>query len=447
MEEQNENSSTTILLVISVAVLAIVAGGWFFLDGGSDPQPNAPATRPVAAETPAETAGEAPGAEPAAEMETEVETAADETDSGGNLRADVDANLRKARLAAEADVLLDPPQQSALFFYGQVLDLDPANEVASAELNALLGRLNATTTSLLAGEDWDEAYRIALRVAEVRADHALVNDVQQSLDQHSGSLVTQAMQTAENGDSDAALQLIAQAEALPGRNPQYFSAVRETIQDLLTARQAAEVQEAESAQEAAALATSTWMERVRTAIGAGQLIGSDGDTALAYFNERADTDEISNQLRQELVSAMIAAASSDIAGGNLADVEQMIAAGRTLQPDSEELTALSESLEQELLTRESEKVYSVADLDRITMVPARYPRRAEERGVSGWVTVLFTVTEAGDTTDITVVDADPKGVFDSSAIRAVEQWKFTPGQFRGQTIAQRATTRLVFQLN
>ncbi len=55
-----------------------------------------------------------------------------------------------------------------------------------------------------------------------------------------------------------------------------------------------------------------------------------------------------------------------------------------------------------------------------------YPRRALERGIEGWVHVRFTITAAGTVKDLVVVDAEPKGVFDEAASKAVLRWRYSP---------------------
>ncbi len=86
------------------------------------------------------------------------------------------------------------------------------------------------------------------------------------------------------------------------------------------------------------------------------------------------------------------------------------------------------------------------ELVQVKTASPRYPRRAMERGVSGWVDIYFTVTASGETTEITVDQSEPKSVFDRAAIEAVEKWAFQPVEFRGRVINQRAAARLVFRL-
>ena len=437
MDDGNQNSSITILLVICVAVIGIVGFGWFMLEGNTEDTPDVPATTPNI-EAPADLVQS--DVEPAP---ADVEPAIEETVRPA---AAVDTDLRKARLAAEADILTDPVDRSALYYYGRVLDASPGHEVASAELDAVLGRLAVTATGLLRGENYDEAFRLAVQVSAIRPDHALVNEVQQTLDQISGDLVTQGMGMAEAGDSDGAAALLAQAEALPGRNRQYFQAVRESVDDLLKAQEDAQAEIEENERLAEARETRAWMEKVRGAIADGRLIAPTDDCAVSFLNERSVADEIEKQVRQELFSAVVASASAEIDSGQLEGAEVLLNAARDINTESEELDLLQQTLENTYIERESSRVLPIAELVRVNTVAAKYPRRAEERGISGWVEVAFTVMPSGETTEVTVANAQPEKVFDEPAVEAVEQWTFQPKEFRGQTITQRSMVRLVFKL-
>ena len=55
-----------------------------------------------------------------------------------------------------------------------------------------------------------------------------------------------------------------------------------------------------------------------------------------------------------------------------------------------------------------------------------YPRRAQSRGIEGYVIVEFTVTVTGSVKDVFVVQAEPPGIFDREAIRAAERFKYKP---------------------
>ncbi len=88
----------------------------------------------------------------------------------------------------------------------------------------------------------------------------------------------------------------------------------------------------------------------------------------------------------------------------------------------------------------------VSELVIVKTASPRYPRRAQDLNITGWVEVYFTVTPSGETTDIEITNAEPETTFDRAAISAVGRWTFEPVEYRGQIISQRAATRLVFRL-
>ncbi len=62
----------------------------------------------------------------------------------------------------------------------------------------------------------------------------------------------------------------------------------------------------------------------------------------------------------------------------------------------------------------------------IVKVAAVYPRRAQSRGIEGFVVVEFIVTKTGSVKDAQVVKAQPEGVFDRAALDAVAKFKYKP---------------------
>ena len=86
------------------------------------------------------------------------------------------------------------------------------------------------------------------------------------------------------------------------------------------------------------------------------------------------------------------------------------------------------------------------ELTALLTRPPRYPAAARARRSQGFVEVEFTVTEEGDTEDISVLRAEPTGVFERAAERAVRRWRFEPHVVDGKPSAVRARQRFDFQL-
>jgi protein TonB len=65
------------------------------------------------------------------------------------------------------------------------------------------------------------------------------------------------------------------------------------------------------------------------------------------------------------------------------------------------------------------------------------PEVAWQNKINGWVLVAFNVTPQGDTRNIRVLDAKPRGVFEEKVIAAVEDWTYRvsfSGQAKGNLV-------------
>jgi protein TonB len=73
-----------------------------------------------------------------------------------------------------------------------------------------------------------------------------------------------------------------------------------------------------------------------------------------------------------------------------------------------------------------------------------YPTAALRAGQSGWVVVGFTVTPEGRTSDVHVVDAQPRHVFDRAAMEAVSRYRFKPATHGGTAVASTKQQKIEF---
>lgn len=87
------------------------------------------------------------------------------------------------------------------------------------------------------------------------------------------------------------------------------------------------------------------------------------------------------------------------------------------------------------------------DVIPLVRIEPDYPPRAASRGIEGYVIVQFTITPAGTIKDPKVVEAQPEGIFDSAAIKAVSKWKYNPKIEEGVAVERRGVQiRLAFKL-
>lgn len=76
-----------------------------------------------------------------------------------------------------------------------------------------------------------------------------------------------------------------------------------------------------------------------------------------------------------------------------------------------------------------------------------YPYNARRKGIEGWVKVRFLVTEQGRVERLSVLEAEPKGVFEDAVLSAVRQWRFTPGRIKNQPVPTWVVAPLKFALS
>ena len=70
----------------------------------------------------------------------------------------------------------------------------------------------------------------------------------------------------------------------------------------------------------------------------------------------------------------------------------------------------------------------------IVKVAPVYPRRAQTRGIEGYVLLEFVVTKTGAVENPVVIEASPPGIFDRSAIQAALKFKYKPKVVNGEPI-------------
>jgi protein TonB len=84
---------------------------------------------------------------------------------------------------------------------------------------------------------------------------------------------------------------------------------------------------------------------------------------------------------------------------------------------------------------------------RVTHRPRpEYPALAQRRGLEGSVTVRLRIDARGRVVDAVVVESDPPGIFDATALRTVRSYRFSPARRGGQAVATTLQQTIRFEL-
>lgn len=80
------------------------------------------------------------------------------------------------------------------------------------------------------------------------------------------------------------------------------------------------------------------------------------------------------------------------------------------------------------------------DARPIVRINPKYPISAMRDGIQGWVKLRFDINALGGVTNVEVIDAEPKRVFNQSAKQALRKWKYRAKSEAGNTVVQQGLT-------
>lgn len=146
-----------------------------------------------------------------------------------------------------------------------------------------------------------------------------------------------------------------------------------------------------------------------------------------------------------LVAVLAEAADQSLASGELDLADDAIDWLRQLGADANAVNRLSDALTSERRQQGFLQVPAAPNELRILhMEPAVFPATALRRHREGWVDVDLIVGRDGLPREIEVVDAEPNGVFERSALGAVRRYRFEPYRYNGNLYERRVELRIVF---
>jgi TonB family protein len=82
--------------------------------------------------------------------------------------------------------------------------------------------------------------------------------------------------------------------------------------------------------------------------------------------------------------------------------------------------------------------YEASDVDKppklVRSMPPKYPPGAKRERLEGRVIVRCLITSKGKADKMEVVESDPEGIFDESAMKALKYYSFRPGVKGGEMV-------------
>ena len=110
-----------------------------------------------------------------------------------------------------------------------------------------------------------------------------------------------------------------------------------------------------------------------------------------------------------------------------------------------------EVVHQQMIATTRDIAYNPGEVDQppryLRTVPPQYPYLAKRDGVEGKVLLRFVVDLEGMVRDAEVVKAEPAGVFEEAALKAIERYRFRPAVKDGKTVMCNAAMTIAFVLD
>jgi len=162
-------------------------------------------------------------------------------------------------------------------------------------------------------------------------------------------------------------------------------------------------------------------------------------TTVVELQDVTDNPEIQNQSSEILEDTL--AVEAVVRGDNTLDSSPIVASNNLTVPEPLDLPEILPTSDQ---IKNNNTPYRLV---RLSAQAPEFPKKARMNRTEGWVDLAVTVEPDGRISEVKISDAKPRRVFEKSAIRAVNKWKFAPPAQDGITTAMSGTFRVEFVLS
>lgn len=271
---------------------------------------------------------------------------------------------------------------------------------------------------------------------EARKSGAMASDLQQ----RGRELVRRLTQDAHKAIDERRL---ADAERI-GAALRSLGAAASTLAGLQRDMGAARAQQVQKQSDQSRIA-----DLVKSRLGQGSLVSPESDSALYYLAQLRSADSHNAELPEltrALQSQILAQAGNAIDAADIARGEALLQIAGNLG-NSPEADALAQRLRSaKAAASGAPPEVAESTLTRVRALDVEYPPGALQRKIQGTVELGYTVTPKGSVSDVKVLDANPTGVFESAASKAISRLRYRPAvDAHGKPIAVSTKMLVIFR--
>ena len=385
----------------------------------------------------------------------------------------ITANLAAAKNALDAGRVIDPPERSALHYYGTVLALDPANMAAQGAIEKIAnGFIDEAKANLVAGN-------LAATVSALQSARRVQPDDPRlpAMDAQLREQLEQQMQQSREAQAAAEQQMAAQDKPAETRATARAAPTQRDPRELVAKALANATQAIEHGQldvariliddakdlgvTAPDLATldaalaraeegrtkSDLLQLVLQRSAENQLLEPAQDSAKHYLDQLAQADATFPGLKQgieALGGRLVATAQVATYGKDFDLAAGLLSQARAIGFSGVEVDAAEAALSAARKPAASPAAVSL-EPKLIKFVQPEYPKEGRIRGAEGWVDLTLAVTASGDVADSSIQNSNLSPSFGRAALAASRQWKYEPRVLANAT--QPVQVRVTFRLD
>jgi len=184
-------------------------------------------------------------------------------------------------------------------------------------------------------------------------------------------------------------------------------------------------------------------------LAAGRITDPAADSAKFYLAQllQADPDHPTTQLaRTAFDTRVLDEARGALRAQDYALARRWLTEARAAGADAASIAGVETAIGAAQDQAQRASYVSASSMTRTHYVEPQFPLDARRRGIDGWVDLQFVVNTDGSVGELTIVGAQPVGIFEQAALDAVRHWHYQPVMRDGQAVSQRARVRLRFAM-
>ncbi len=300
---------------------------------------------------------------------------------------DVSRLLKLVDLRMQQDHVLEPRNDSALYYLDQAKQAGAAGPALQGQMQEVLKRLTQIAHAAIQQRNFNDVDRMLAELKGIGAPQAGVTSLQRELT------------LARNQQAQRADQ------------PQY-------------------------------------LELAQSRLAQGKLTDPDNDNALYYVSQLRASDPKNSGLAQitgAVQTQILDRARASLDAGDI-DKSEALAQKAGALGAAPDLDALNDKIRQKRAAGGDLLQMPEQALTRLNKLDVQYPARALQTSVEGWVELAYTVGPDGTVSNVKIMNATPPRTFESSASKAVSRLRYQPVIQGGKAIAVGTQVRIVYRV-